>query len=283
MKAFSYVRRAGASRTALATRAAQPGAIGRPQSTIQCGAWVLHASQVSRRAALGAADRALDLRTLADTPGSSKGVAQAAPCLLPSAAVAAAIAVHAGVGALAAPFTPISSTVVLVPEDLAEGRCSSMVERAAAVNGRSQTLQFAPTMYWVDSGEMAAARRPGALPPHRPLGYTALLFAGPANPPPGFDPSCKGNDFLASYYCYNRFNATSVRYFCYDHGTCSAPPSGADIQRFADSLAVCLREATARGFDIAVNVHVDDATRGGLGGWRNTLVFDPLERYSGAR
>ncbi len=37
----------------------------------------------------------------------------------------------------------------------------------------------------------------------------------------------------------------------------------------------------ASGFDLAVNMHVDDATGGGLGGWRNTLNFSPRESYGG--
>ncbi|EFN52791.1 hypothetical protein CHLNCDRAFT_138435 [Chlorella variabilis] len=42
-----------------------------------------------------------------------------------------------------------------------------------------------------------------------------------------------------------------------------------------------MQVATDRGFDISVNLHVDDATKGGLGGWRNTLNFNPVEPYSG--
>lgn len=41
--------------------------------------------------------------------------------------------------------------------------------------------------------------------------------------------------------------------------------------------------AVSRGHDLSVNMHVDDATRGGLGGWRNTLLFSPLEPFSGLR
>ena len=41
-----------------------------------------------------------------------------------------------------------------------------------------------------------------------------------------------------------------------------------------------MQVATDRGFDISVNLHVDDATKGGLGGWRNTLNFNPVEPYT---
>lgn len=41
--------------------------------------------------------------------------------------------------------------------------------------------------------------------------------------------------------------------------------------------------ATSKGFDLSVNLHVDDATKGGLGGWRNTLLFSPVQPYSGLR
>jgi hypothetical protein len=44
-----------------------------------------------------------------------------------------------------------------------------------------------------------------------------------------------------------------------------------------------LQVATSRGLDLSVNLHVDDATRGGLGGWRNTLNFSPLQKYGGLR
>ena len=151
--------------------------------------------------------------------------------------------------------------------------------------------------------------------------------AGPLSPPPGFDPSCKSGAFLEAYYCYNRFNATQVKHFCYDRDACSGPPQAWEIQRFRDSLHACMQVglgwwlagllwpskqrprclflsplpltslpcsrphptpppiqlAVDRGHDISVNLHVDDATLGGLGGWRNTLNFDPTQPYSGVR
>ena len=39
----------------------------------------------------------------------------------------------------------------------------------------------------------------------------------------------------------------------------------------------CLQYAADKGLGIAVNARVDDGLS--LGGWRNTLVFDPLEHY----
>jgi hypothetical protein len=48
-------------------------------------------------------------------------------------------------------------------------------------------------------------------------------------------------------------------------------------------ISLTVQQATSKGFDLSVNLHVDDATRGGLGGWRNTLNFSPLERFSGIR
>lgn len=35
------------------------------------------------------------------------------------------------------------------------------------------------------------------------------LPAGPRDPPPGFDRSCKSADFLNTYYCYNRWSAAA--------------------------------------------------------------------------
>lgn len=161
--------------------------------------------------------------------------------------------------ATAQPATELSSSIVLaVPTDYlldssGRSRCIDMVQRAAQYN--VNRLQFVPTLFWVDEG--------------------------PLNPSDGFDPTCKGPEFLGGYYCYNRFNATTVRNFCYDRNDCSSPPQPSDVQRFRDSLAACLKVATDRGFDISVNLHVDDATKGGLGGWRNTLNFNPVEPYSG--
>ncbi|GAB4813506.1 hypothetical protein N2152v2_000552 [Parachlorella kessleri] len=126
-----------------------------------------------------------------------------------------------------------------------------MVKRAKRDNVK--TLQFTPTLFWVDEG--------------------------PLNPPPGFDFSCKSSN-LSSYYCYNRFNATSVKYWCYDRDQCHSPDQW-EIDRFRDALAACMKVAVASGFNLAVNMHVDDATNGGLGGWRNTLDFSPLDKYGG--
>lgn len=39
------------------------------------------------------------------------------------------------------------------------------------------------------------------------------------------------------------------------------------------------QHATAKGFSLSLNVRVDDGRA--LGGWRNTLDFDPLHRYGG--
>ncbi|KAL4438699.1 hypothetical protein ABPG77_006303 [Micractinium sp. CCAP 211/92] len=155
--------------------------------------------------------------------------------------------------------TEISSSIVLaVPTDYllnGSGRstCMDMVDRASQY--RIKRLQFVPTLFWVDEG--------------------------PLDPPTGFDPSCKTADFLASYYCYDRFNATRVKYFCYDRDKCTGPPGQADIARFRDSLKACMQLAVSRGHDLSVNMHVDDATKGGLGGWRNTLLFSPLQQFSG--
>ncbi|PRW39302.1 Palmitoyl-monogalactosyldiacylglycerol delta-7 chloroplastic [Chlorella sorokiniana] len=152
--------------------------------------------------------------------------------------------------------TEISSSIVLaVPTDyLLDGsgrsKCMDMVDRASEFNVKR--LQFVPTLFWVDTG--------------------------PEDPPPGFDRSCKSADFLSTYYCYNRFNATTVKHFCYDRDNCGGPPQQWEIDRFRDALQKCMQLATSKGHDLSVNLHIDDATQ--LGGWRNTLNFDPLELYS---
>ena len=55
------------------------------------------------------------------------------------------------------------------------------MHRAAQYGARQ--VQFTPTFYWWDTG--------------------------PADPPPDFDPSCKGSD-LGSYYCYDRSGPGAV-------------------------------------------------------------------------
>ncbi len=58
----------------------------------------------------------------------------------------------------------------------------------------------------------------------------------------------------------------------------AGPPILATMPPF---LPLPAQLAVSRGHDLSVNMHVDDATKGGLGGWRNTLLFSPLQQYSG--
>lgn len=44
-----------------------------------------------------------------------------------------------------------------------------------------------------------------------------------------------------------RFNATRVKYFCYDRDKCTGPPGQADIARFRDSLKACMQVARKGG------------------------------------
>ena len=74
----------------------------------------------------------------------------------------------------------------------------------------------------------------------------AAAAAGPLNPPPGFDPSCKAGVFLEANYCYNRFNSTRVSRFCYDRDKCGAAPQRWEIERFRDSLKACMQASTGR-------------------------------------
>lgn len=113
-------------------------------------------------------------------------------------------------------------------------------------------VQFVPTFYWVDTG--------------------------PAKPwPPGFDPSC-ANSNLTSYYCYDRFNATTVEYWCYNRNGNSCPEvSQSDMSKFQNDFTTCLKYASDKGLNLSVNARVDDGRS--LGGWRNTLNFDPTQKY----
>lgn len=85
---------------------------------------------------------------------------------------------------------------------------------------------------------------------------------------------------MNTYYCYNRFNATQVKHFCYqrnpDAKACEEV-TDEEIERFTIAFGTCVQKAVDMGFDIEVNVRVDDGRA--LEGWRNTLLFDPTEEY----
>ncbi|KAL6772121.1 hypothetical protein ACKKBG_A29000 [Auxenochlorella protothecoides x Auxenochlorella symbiontica] len=125
--------------------------------------------------------------------------------------------------------------------------CISMVDKIAKQNVRQ--IQFLPTFYWYD--------------------------VGPLDPPPGFDETCSTSD-LGGYYCFNRFNATRVQHWCYDRqGLSCQEVTQQNITDLIENLGGCMKHAVDLGFDIAINSRVDDGRA--LGGWRNTLDFDPLE------
>jgi hypothetical protein len=130
-------------------------------------------------------------------------------------------------------------------------RCLEMVDRVAA-QGIATEIQLLPTFYWVD--------------------------AGPRAPPPGFDPACACAG-LSDYYCYSRYNATAVAHWCAslrDDGSCPEI-TPAEIAEFQTQIGACMARAAAANLSVALNVRVDDGK--GLGGWRNTLDFDPTRRY----
>ena len=130
-------------------------------------------------------------------------------------------------------------------------RCLEMVDRVAA-QGIATEIQLQPTFYWVD--------------------------AGPRAPPLGFDPSCAGAG-LSDYYCYSRYNSTTVAHWCAsrrDDGSCPEI-TPAEIAEFQTRIGACMARAVAANLSVALNVRVDDGAA--LGGWRNTLDFDPTRRY----
>ncbi len=88
-----------------------------------------------------------------------------------------------------------------------------------------------------------------------------------------------GSD-LNTYYCYNRFGATEVKHFCYQRDpnakSCDEVTEE-EIERFSTAFGKCVQKAVDMGFDIEVNVRVDDGRT--LEGWRNTLLFNPTTEY----
>lgn len=132
------------------------------------------------------------------------------------------------------------------------GRCEQALENIEEIGG-IRKVQFTPTFFWDD--------------------------VGPLDPPMGFDSSCSGAD-LNTYYCYNRFAATKVKHFCYQrdpNAKSCEEVTEEEMERFSTLFGRCVQKAVDMGFDIEVNVRVDDGKS--LEGWRNTLLFDPLETY----
>jgi hypothetical protein len=64
---------------------------------------------------------------------------------------------------------------------------------------------------------------------------------GPLSQPPGFDPTCQSSD-LGGYYCFDRFNATRVKYWCYHRRDGSCPPVNiTQIATFVKHLGACMK------------------------------------------
>lgn len=112
---------------------------------------------------------------------------------------------------------------IMVPGDYrAPATPTPPPRRASAFNVKR--LQFVPTLFWTDTGTLGrvvgsstvqrvrwhvAAFQKGtqlsnAALPSRKVPARLPPPPGPADPPPGFDRSCKSADFLNTYYCYNR-------------------------------------------------------------------------------
>ena len=131
-------------------------------------------------------------------------------------------------------------------------QCFGMVDRVVQYKNINY-VQFVPTLYWYDTG------------PNKPY------------PTPDFDPSCKGAD-LSTYYCFSRFNVTEVDHWCMgrSEGTCPEI-TDSQLENFKTGVGSCMKYAASKGLNIAVNAHVDDGRA--LGGWRNTIKFDPTKKY----
>jgi len=109
------------------------------------------------------------------------------------------------------------------------------------------------------------------------------MLSIPLDPPAGFDPLCSDLD-LAGYYCYNRFDATSMSHWCLaktpeDLISHSCEELTTSAQRVWQLLLTqCLSRAVDRGIEsIELNLRVDDGRT--LHGWRNTLDFSPTTLY----
>ncbi|KAI7835519.1 hypothetical protein COHA_010593 [Chlorella ohadii] len=139
-------------------------------------------------------------------------------------------------------------------------KCNRLVD-AALSYGAFSNAQFLVSVLWWDSG--------------------------PRDPPPGWDGCDKYT--LSTYYCFSRFNSTSIEYYSYglDENKTAIPVNASQTATFRDLLAGCLGYAVDRGLDVSINastqfepkVHLDDGRQ--QNGWRNTIPFDPLWPYRG--
>lgn len=127
--------------------------------------------------------------------------------------------------------------------------CTDFLDRLTAFD--IYEVQFLPTFYWMDKGP---------------------LYGTPDN----FDPTCQTNYY--GTYCHTRWNTTELDYWCYDrkNGRCREPTLE-EIEMYVERLSSCMQHAVKLGFDISVNARIDDGRQ--LGGWRNTIRFDPLIKY----
>ena len=83
---------------------------------------------------------------------------------------------------------------------------------------------------------------------------------------------------LSLLQCYSRFNATTMGHWCYTRqdGVCNEV-SDSELASFKTNVGACMKYASSKGLNLAVNARVDDGRS--LGGWRNTLDFSPVEKY----
>lgn len=135
-----------------------------------------------------------------------------------------------------------SSVLVFGPSDyvLNGGQSRCQTIVKSALAYKQSRLMFVPTAFWVDES------------------YTQRKSVN--------------SQGRVSSYCLDRVNGNGT-------GTPTNCPeaSQAQISTLTSSMAACFKTAVDAGLDIAISPHLDDGL--GLGGWRNGLVFDPLEKY----
>eukprot|EP01025_Chloroclados_australasicus_P021362 TRINITY_DN2248_c0_g1_i2.p1 TRINITY_DN2248_c0_g1~~TRINITY_DN2248_c0_g1_i2.p1 ORF type:complete len:458 (+),score=41.31 TRINITY_DN2248_c0_g1_i2:706-2079(+) len=71
-----------------------------------------------------------------------------------------------------------------------------------------------------------------------------------------------------------------VDFYCHkvSGGNCVAFDQQA-INNFRENMKLCFQYAINKGLDITLSPHLDDGLE--LGGWRNTIRFDPMTKYGG--
>jgi hypothetical protein len=93
---------------------------------------------------------------------------------------------------------------------------------------------------------------------------------------------CGGDriNFVPTLFFVDNDNDDIPEYYSTKQGLVYYEINNTNTQNFKEGMAVCFKEAISQKFKvIELTPHLDDGT--GKGKWRNTIIMNPLEKYSG--